>query len=269
MTLSIVIVNWNTKDLIKECIESILAYSPEFKYEIIVIDNASDDGSPGYLSSLEIVLIKNSENLGYAKAANQGMRIAKGKYVLMLGSDTVMKENTLKECVNFLQNNSSCGAVGCRLLNPDGSIQNSCKKFPKLKNAFFTYLSLDKLNKDYDMANFNYDKTISVEQIATTFLMVRKDVLEKVNYFDENYRILYNDVVLCKKIWEAGYKIYFLHTCSVIHHGSQSTKKADFELRKIMYSDIYRYYKNHFGFKSKFLYPILVFRLLVVSTIKA
>ena len=113
-----------------------------------------------------------------------------------------------------------------------------------------------------------YDKTIEAEQIATTYLMIRKDMLEKINYFDEAYRILYNDVDLCKRIWDSGGRIYFLHTCTVIHYGSHSTKQAGFKERKIMYGDIYRYYKNYFGFKAKFLYPILVVRLLIVSTIK-
>jgi|SRR4030095_4119254 len=271
MTLSIVIANWNTREMINQCIESIFGSQAKTELEIIVIDNGSSDGSAEFLESLgeKIVLIRNHENLGYSKACNQGMKIAEGKYVLLLGSDTIMQKNTIEECINFLETDPGAGAVGCKLLNPDGSVQNSCKKFPKLKNAFYTYLSLDYFNKDYDMAGFDYSRTIEVEQIDATFLMIRKSLLEKIGYFDESYGILYNDVDLCRKIWNSGFKIYFLHTCSVIHYGSHSTKKAGFKLRKKMYGDIYRYYKNHFGFKARFLYPILVFRLLVVSSIKA
>ncbi len=272
MTLSIVIANWNTRDLIEDCIESIFATAPAgLDFETIVIDNASTDGGTEYLSSLgsKIVLIKNQENLGYAKACNMGMKIAKGRYILLLGSDTIMQQGVLEECTRFLDAHTEAGAVSCKLLNPDGTAQNSLKKFPGLKNAFYTYLSLDRLNKDYDMSDFNYDKTIEAEQVATTFLMIRKEVLQKTGFFDESYRILYNDVDLCRKIRDAGYKVYFIHSCAIVHYGSRSTKKADFKLRKIMYSDIYRYYKNYFGFKAKFLYPILVFRLLVVSSIKA
>lgn len=272
MTLSIVIANWNTKELIKQCIESILSAAPKgLEFEVIVIDNASSDGSSEYLESLDkkIVLIKNNENLGYSKACNKGMKSAKGKYVLLLGSDTIMQNGTLEECISFLDSHTHSGAVGCRLLNPDRSVQNSCKKFPGLKNAFYTYLSLDMLNKQYDMADFDYSRTIEVEQIDATFLMIRKEVLEDIGYFDESYSILYNDVDLCRRIWDSGHKIYFLHTCSIIHYGSHSTKNANFRLRKKMYGDIYRYYKKHFGFKARFLYPILVFRLLVVSSIKA
>lgn len=273
MILSIVIANWNTKELIKECLESIFeTHKNELSnYEIIVIDNASDDGSREYLRELgsKIILIENPDNLGYAKACNQGMKIAKGKYILLLGSDTIIQENTLSECINYLETDDKAGAVSCRLLNTDGSIQNSLKKFPALKNAFFTYLSLDSFNRDYDMADFDYSISIKAEQAAATFLMIRRVLAEHINYFDESYRILYNDVDLCKKIYKAGYYIMFLHHVSVIHHGSHSTKQAGFGLRKIMYSDIYRYYRRQFGFKAKFLYPILVFRLLIVSTIKS
>lgn len=273
MTLSIVIANWNTRTLIEECLTSIFKTTPAevLKYEIIVIDNASSDGSREYLRGMKdkITLIENSVNLGYAKACNQGMKASSGKYVLLLGSDTIMLENTLKECVSFLDNTSDAGAVACRLLNPDGTIQNSLKKFPKLKNAFYTYLSFNKLNREYDMASFDYNQTCPVEQAAATFLMIRRELAEDIGWFDESYRILYNDVDLCSRIWAAGKKIYFLHTVSIIHYGSHSTKNADFSLRKIMYSDIYRYYSRHFGFKAKFLYPILAFRLIVVSSIKA
>lgn len=272
MTLSIVIANWNTKELIKQCVESIFqSVSQALDYEIIVIDNGSGDGSAQYLESLgsSIKLILNSENKGYAKACNQGMKISRGKYILLLGSDTIMKQGTLERCISFLDENEDAGAVSCKLLNPDGTVQNSLKRFPKLSNAFFTYLSLGRLNTEYDMAEFNYNRTIEAEQPAATFLMLRNNLAGKIGYFDEAYRILYNDVDLCRRIWDEGYKIYFLHDCSIIHYGSHSTKNADFALRKKMYGDIYRYYKNYFGFKAKFLYPILVARLLIVSSIKA
>lgn len=273
MTLSIVIANWNTKGLIEGCINSIYNSTPagELSFEIIIIDNASTDGSREFLHSIKdkITLIENDTNIGYAKACNQGMKIAKGRYILLLGSDTIMQAGTLTACADFLETTPDAGAVSCKLLNPDGSTQNSLKRFPKLKNAFYTYLSFEGLNRNYDMADFDYNDTCEVEQAAATFLMIRSDLLEKISYFDESYRILYNDVDLCCRIWKAGYKIYFLHTISVIHYGSHSTKNADFTLRKIMYSDIYRYYCRNFGFKAKFLYPILAFRLIVVSTIKS
>ena len=274
MTLSIIIVNWNRKDLTKNCLESIFCASKEklssIEYEIILVDNGSVDGSTDYLRSIEdkVKLIFNNTNLGYAPACNQGMRAASGRYILLLGNDTLIRDNALGKCVGFLEQHNNAGAVGCKLLNLDLSVQNNCKKFPKLKNAVFTYLSLDKFNRDYDMEWFDYNTTAEVEQISTTFLMIRKDLLDKLNYFNEDYKILYNDVDLCVRIWQSGYKIYFFNLAELIHYGSESTKKAGFKLRKIMYHDIYRYYRNTFGAKAIILLPILFTRLLLVSVVK-
>jgi hypothetical protein len=272
--LSVVIVSWNTKIQTTDCLDSIvnlIEYKQNPKnFEIIVIDNNSADGTVSEIAAnyKTVHLIKNSCNVGYAPACNQGMRAAKGKYVLLLGSDTVIKDYSLQKCIEFLEHNAKCGAVGCKLIFPNGEGQGSCKKFPSLNNAFFTYLSLNNLNKNYDMLWFNYDKTIEVDQIATTFMMARNEILSKIDYFDERYRILYNDVDLCKKIWDSCFKIYFLHTAEIIHHGSFSTKKADFKIRKIMYEDIFLYFRNQSGIFAVALLPILYLRLVIVSLVK-
>jgi len=266
--LSVVIVTWNTKEQTDECIKSIISL-PEYsdKIEIIVVDNNSGDGTDLLLKEKYpfIKFIKNDYNAGYAPACNAGIVKSLGKYVLLLGSDTVLKEGSIADCIDFMENNSNAGAVGCRLLYPDGSLQGNCKKFPTLKNAFFTYLSLDRFNKDYDMAWFNYDRIMKVDQIATTFLMFRNDLLSVLGEFDEQYKIMYNDVDLCKRVRELGYDIVFINTAKVFHHGSLSTKKADYGVRKIMYEDIYRYYRNNFGKKAAALLPVLKLRLLLAA----
>ncbi len=272
--LSIVIVTWNTREQTVQCADSIHSIndfkSLASKIEIIIIDNNSSDNTVSELRNKypDLRIIQNKENSGYAPACNQGMKAASGKYVLLLGSDTVLKNSSLSECINYLESNSECGAVGCRLLYPDGRLQGNCKKFPTLKNAFFTYLSLDKYNYDYDMLWFNYDKTIEVDQIATTFLMIRSEILKEINYFDERFRIMYNDVDLCKKILGTGNKIVFLHTAEIYHHGSYSTNRADFKVRRIMYSDIFFYYYLNYKFKAIFLLPVLFIRLMLVSIFK-
>lgn len=271
MMLSIVIVTWNTRELTLKCLGSIHGISEygslKDNLEIIVIDNGSTDGTSGAIKENfpGVRLIDNEENLGYAPACNQGMIRASGKYVLLLGSDTELTDGSLTGCIQFLNETPSAGAAGCKLIYPDGREQGNCKKFPTLMNAVFTYLSLDSFNKDYDMAWFNYNETRQVDQIATTYLMIRRSVLEEVGYFDEEYRILYNDVDLCQKIYNAGHGIYFVHTSTVIHHGSYSTKSAPASVRKIMYKDVYRYYKNNFGFIAVILVPILFIRFILVS----
>ncbi len=269
--LSIIIVTWNTEQQTMQCVDSVHSIddfkSLDGKIEIIIIDNDSSDMTVSSLKEKfhDVKIIQNSVNAGYAPACNLGMKAANGIYVLLLGSDTVLKNNSLTECIDYLKSNPDCGAVGCRLLYPDGRHQGNCKKFPTLKNAFFTYLSLDKLNYDYDMLWFNYDKTIEVDQIATTFLMIRSRILKEINYFDERFRIMYNDVDLCKRIRSTGNKIVFLSTPAIFHHGSFSTNRAGFKIRKIMYSDIFLYYYLNYKFKAVFLLPVLLIRLIIVS----
>lgn len=272
--LSIVIATWNTRELTADCLESIYN-SADYEalkgsLEVIVVDNNSADNTEEEIKKRfpRVQYLRNSRNEGYAPASNRGMKASKGKYVLLLGSDTRIKPNSLLECIKFLDSNSEAGAVTCRLVFPDGRLQGNCKKFPTLKNGVYTYLSLDHLNKDYDMAWFGYDRVIEVDQPATTFLMIRNDILKEINYFNEQYRILYNDVELCMKIWEQGYKIFFIPSAEVIHHGSYSTKRAPAKIRRIMYEDVYRYYKDTFGFKAVILIPILFMRFLLVSLFK-
>ena len=272
--LSIVIVNWNAVNPTLECLESIynddLFKENSGRIEIILIDNNSNDNSVPVIKEKfpSVNLISNKENLGYAIACNRGMKIAKGKYVLLLGNDTVLKHGALSECFNFLENNENCGAAGCRLVYPNGRLQGNCKRFPKFKNAFYTYLSLNKLNRDYDMAWFDYNSTIEVDQIATTFLMIRNELLKKIGYFNESFKMLYNDVDLCKKIYGNGFEIFFIHTAEVIHAGSHSTNRANFKVRRMMYGDIYRYFRSNFGLKAVLLLPVLLFRFLIVSAFK-
>lgn len=272
--LSVVVVSWNTKQQTTECISSFYSIDDynflKDRCELILIDNDSKDGTCDEIKKNypQVILIENSENKGYAPACNQGMRTATGKYILLLGSDTVLKNDSLINCIEYLETHPECGAAGCRLLYPDGRLQGNCKTFPSLKNAFFTYLSLDRLNYNYDMLWFNYYKTIEADQIATTFLMIESALVRKINYFDESYRIMYNDVDLCKRIKDTGRKIIFIHTAEIYHHGSYSTRKADYKVRKQMYSDIFLYYRRNFHSKAYFLLPVLVLRFLIITVFK-
>lgn len=269
--LSIIIVTWNTKQLIEDCIDSIISL-PEYTddFEIILIDNNSTDGTDKLVKGKynKLIYIRNDSNKGYAPAVNQGINTSKGKYILLLGSDTVLKPGSLNTCISFLSNNSNAGAVGCKLVYPDGTLQSNCKRFPSFKNGFYTYLSLRKLNYDYDMQWFKYDVTMKVDQIATTFLMINGKVLRKLKGFDERYRIMYNDVDLCYRIRKSNMEIYFLPDAEIIHHGCSSTRKADYKVRRIMYEDIFRYYKSNFGNKSILLLPVLKIRLFLTSLFK-
>ncbi len=247
---------------------SIYVQPPKGTYEIIVVDNASVDGSANMIESEfpDVVLICNAKNFGYARANNQGAEIAKGKYILLLGSDTEVRGNALEKMIQFMNEYHNAGAVGCKLVTPDGKLQPSCKRFPTPLNAAALYCSLNWLNSGYLMKKFKHDVVRSVDQPDATCLIVRKAIVDSFGLFDERLTILYNDVELCRRIKHSGWEIYFTPLAVVMHHGSRSTKQANPKLRLEMYCNILLYYRMHFGRKAEyFLLPILLFRLMAVT----
>jgi len=263
-TVSIVVPSWNTRALLSDLLDSIAATTNRDFCEVIVVDNGSADGSPDAVAAKYpwARLIRNAENRGYAEGNNQGIAIARGRYVLLLGSDTVLQEGTVKTMTDFLDLHPEAGAAACRLLNPDRTPQGSCKRFPSLWDAAFTYLSLYGLTRSYSMHGFDFYATQQVDQPAGTCLQIRRALLEELRGFDQRYKILYTDVDLCQRIVAHGWKIYYVAGTEVIHHGSVSTRSAPALVRLAMYQDILRYFRRHAGVMSRWiLTPILFVRL--------
>ena len=268
LTLSVVIANWNTRDLLLGLLESIQEHAPLVPYEVIVVDNGSTDKSTEVLENRfpDVRVIRNAENAGYARAVNQGAACARGEYLLLLGSDTVVRAGSLQRMVEYLQRHKEVGAVSCRLRNPDGSVQASCRRFPSLWDAAVTYLSLHALAPSYNVRDFDFFKTQEVDQPAATCLLLRWSVVRDIGLFDEKLSILYNDVDLCKRVWSSGWKIVYDAETEVIHYGSQSTRQATPEVRLEMYRNILLYYVRQFGKKALVvLLPILSVRLAIVN----
>lgn len=267
--ISILITTWNTRDLTVGLLDSIVKNPPGVPFEVIVVDNASVDSTVAEIGEKfpKTILVKNHENVGYARGNNQAYRVSAGEYILLLGSDTVIIDKGMwGKMVDYLNCFPKAGAVSCRLLNPDRSPQRSCRRFPTLWDGVMTYLSLDRLAPHYTMIDFDYYKTQEVEQPAATCLMLRRHVVEQIGLFDERYTILYNDVDLCRRIWSDGWKIVYLADAEIIHHGSKSTTQAPPRLRLEMYRNILLYYSTTVGIIAKWvLLPILVARLFAAT----
>jgi GT2 family glycosyltransferase len=266
--VSIIITNWNTCALLAGALDSVAAARAPDAMETVVVDNGSTDGSAAMVAARYpwVTLIRNTENLGFARANNQGITSARGKYVLFLGSDTILQEDTVSTLSSFLATHPEAGAAGCRLLNPDRTPQMSCRRFPRLRDAVATYLSLHALARRYTMKGFDFYRTQSVEQPAATCLMVHRSLLTELHGFDERYTILYNDVDLCQRIRAKGYEIYYVADTEIIHYGSMTTRSAPAAVRLEMYRNILRYYRSRFGIVADaLLRPVLFFRLLLLT----
>ena len=227
--LSIIIVSFNTEKLTRDCVESILKNSSGVNYEIIVVDNDSKDDSVkmlrGYQSTLSnFKLLENRENLGFAKANNQGIRAAKGKYILLLNSDTKVKPGTFRKLIDFAKSTPDAGVVGPRLLNPDGSFQASCYNFPTISGAIKEYwLGQKGAYEKYSPEGTN-PRTVDIT-VATAFLITPQG-LKKVGLLDERYFFYLEDFDYCRRIWKSGLKVYFLPDTEVVHYLGESGKKV-------------------------------------------
>ena len=266
--VSIIITSWNTRTYPEQTLASIRSCLPADIAETIVVDNASADGSAEMVAANfpGVRLLRNARNEGFARANNQGYALSGGTFILLLGSDTLMREGTVETMADYLGTHPSAGAVGCRLLNPDGTPQMSCRRFPRLRDAAATYLSLHRLARDYTYGDFDFHRTQEVDQPAATCLMIRRSVIETTGLFDERYAILYNDVDLCRRIRVAGWSIWYLGSAEIVHHGCASTNQATPAIRLEMYRNILRYFSVDHGWPARaVLTPILFLRLLAVT----
>lgn len=252
MKLSIIIVSFNTKKLTLLSIKSIENGGSKIDKEIIVIDNNSKDGSLTALTLLakrgKIVLIQNNKNTGFAKANNQGIVLAKGKYILLLNSDTVVKRHSLTKLVDFAKKTPNTGIVAARLLNADGSVQPSCLRLPTITNAFREFwLGKRGLFEKYVPAG----KTPSrVESVVFACVLIPRKTIEKVGLLNEKFFFYFEDIEYCRRLKKAGLPIFYLPDSEVIHyHGASGTSLADSEnqwRRLIPGSKIYHGILKHY-----------------------
>lgn len=222
--LSIIIVSYNTKKLLEECLESIEG-KEEDNPEIIVVDNASSDNSAEFIKQKykNIRLLENKENLGFSKANNQGIKIAKGEYILLLNSDTLTNEKSLESLIDFAKKHADAGVIGARLLNDDKSVQPSVFHLPSIFGAFKEYwLNIQGSFEKYIPKG---NEPVEVEAVVGAVMLIPKKVIEKVGLLDEKYFMYFEDLDYCRRVKRAGYKIYYLPEAKIIHHHGSSGKE--------------------------------------------
>jgi len=259
LDLSICIVNWNVKELLKACLRSIYTNTKDISYEVIIVDNNSSDDSVEMIKTdfPDVKFIENKTNEGFTKANNQAINIAQGRYIMFLNPDTEVIDNSLNKMVRFMESHRDCGALGCKLLNTDGTLQRSCRTFPSLEVMFYSSFFLDQLFPKstifgkYFMTWWDFNDTREVDQPMGSALMVRKDILDKVGLFDENIFIWFDEVDLCCRIKKAGLKIYFIPEAQIKHHLSQSFKQWRSIPQIIRGAIIWRKSRNYFFKKHK------------------
>jgi GT2 family glycosyltransferase len=231
--LSIVVLSWNTRELTLACLGALARDTAAGPREVVVIDNASEDGSAEAIAAAfpDVRLVRNAQNAGYARGNNQGVALAQGAFVLLLNSDTEVRPGAVDRLVAFLKAHPGHGAVGPKLVNPDGSVQKACQRFPGLLTAlcFDTWIGRlwpgTLVERRYHYRDFDHLGSRDVEQPPGACFLMRTAEYRELGGFDEGLWLFFNDVDLCRRIWRRGRRIHYLAEAEVLHHGGASTKR--------------------------------------------
>jgi len=231
--ISIVIVSWNTIDLLRACLSSIKAVLELPAYEVIVVDNGSKDGSASMVSDEfpQVILIKNEDNRGFGQATNQGYAVSRGEYCLVLNSDTEASLETIERCKEYLDAHDDVAAVGCRLTYPSGRFQSSCFRFPSLRGVVCSSLGLSKLFPNSSAFNFDryghqqWDEPREVNCVMGSFMLLRRKALHPSYLFDMGYFMYAEETELCWVMARDGWKVVYFPEVSIVHHLGGSSRR--------------------------------------------
>lgn len=265
MDLSIIIVNYNVKEFLQNLLHSISKSTDKISREIIIIDNASNDGSVEFISEKfpEVNLFANKKNLGFSKANNIGINQAKGKYILLINPDTLVSEDTFEKMIDFFDKNPQIGLAGCKILNPDGTLQLACRRsFPGPWASFCKVTGLSnlfpqsRLFAKYNLTYLDPDQTYEVDAISGSFMMFRREVFEKIGGLDEKFFMYGEDLDFCYRAQKSGFKVYYVHSAQIIHYKGESTKRSGLDETKIFYNAMHLFVKKHLS--GSFLVGIIL-----------
>ncbi len=246
MDISIIIVNYNTKDLLRDCLNSISKTVLDISYEIVVVDNASSDGSIAMLEEEfpGVRIIKNAENRGFGAANNQAFRIMKGRYALLLNTDTILTEQAVKALFMFMESDPSTAMACGQLLNADGTKQNSIAAFPTLLTLFSNTALLEYLFPTrYPSKRHDYKEPIEIDSGIGACLMVSKNAIDEVGTFDERYFFFFEETDWAREMRSKGWKIYHVPTARIYHLQGQSIGR-DVHSRLEFYRSRYQYFRK-------------------------
>lgn len=259
--LSIIIVSYNTKDLTRKCLENIQRYSNGVSLEIIVVDNGSKDGSTDMVSKEfpNIKLIKLNENRGFAGGNIPGMKEASGKYILLLNSDAFFSEGVLESTIDFMDNNLEIGVLGCKLTNPDGSMQASARMLPGPLNKILHITGLaahfpkSRFFGRVDYSWWDHSVPRSVGWVVGAFFLIRRETMEEIGYLDDLYFLYFEEVDFCLRAKRSGWDVVFYPYAKVIHLGGQSSLNArenparGMQINSIRVTSEFRYYRKMYN----------------------
>jgi GT2 family glycosyltransferase len=234
--LSVVIITWRMKDFLGQLISTVIQHTQGLSYEIIVVDNASGDGTAELVRKEfpSVHFIENSENLGVAPSRNQGFRVARGKFVVILDADMVLKENSLRKMLEFMSQHPDAGICGCRLTYADGTLQPSARRYPSpiafllRRLSFLKTVKNSQILRNHEMAEWDRSDIRAVDYVIGACQFIRREAMEQVGLLDEHIFYGPEDIDYCLRMYRAGWKVYYFPSTSIVHYEQRITKKKLF-----------------------------------------
>jgi O-antigen biosynthesis protein len=259
VTLSVIIVNYNVREFLHHALVSLRKASEGIRTECIVVDNASDDDSVEMLRRRfpSVRVIANKTNVGFARANNQAIRIARGEFLLLINPDTVVQEDTLRTLLAFMKTHPETGLAGCRVLNPDGTLQLACRRSIPTPWVAFTKISglstlfpRTRLFGRYNLTYLPEHETYAVDAVSGSFMLARRSVVGEVGGLDEQFFMYGEDLDWCYRITKAGWTISYVHTTSIIHYKGESTRRSSVDEIRMFYTAMHLFVRKHFRYSG-------------------
>jgi len=267
LDLSILIVSWNTRELLAQCLRSVYGSAGELTLEIVVVDNGSEDGSVEMVRRdfPQVRLVANDENKGFVRANNQALAMCRGRYVLLLNSDTKVLPGSLEKPVQFLDEHPNAGIVGVRLLNPDGSFQASYTPFPTLRQEFLILSGLGRwlIRPAFPSHGTQADRGAQRIEgyIEGAYMMARSDAVDQIGAMDEHIFMYAEDVDWCYRFHRAGWEVWYLSAAPIVHYGGQSSKQRQGRMEAELYRSRVYFFRKHYGRAAVFWLKSMIYCL--------
>lgn len=271
MKLSVVIVSYNVKHYLEQCLMSLRRAKASIEMEILIVDNASNDGTADYIMTRfpEVRFIQNNENLGFSKANNLAISTAQGEYVLLLNPDTIVAEDTLSQCVEFLDSHPDAGATGVAMLKDNGEFAwESRRGLPTLFTSFCKLTGLcslfphSRLFGKYYMRYLDKNEINEIEVISGAFSMIRRSALDRVGLLDEDFFMYGEDIDLSYRLLQGGFKNYY-YPARILHYKGESTHKSSFRYVHVFYNAMLIFFDKHYRSSYRLLSPLIRFAVLL------
>ncbi|WP_045221594.1 glycosyltransferase family 2 protein [Desulfonatronum thioautotrophicum] len=264
--ISVVIVSYNTRDILRQCLNALFAHSSDVEMEVFVVDNDSRDGSPAMVRQEfpQITLMANGVNLGFAAANNQAFALARGEFILLLNPDAFVKEGAIAKALEFLRQTPLCGICGGRIVDDEGRVRPSARRFPNVLAKFFALSGLSSRYPESpvfnwrDFGGFAHDRVREVDWVPGTFTLLRRKMLAEIGNFDERFFMYYEETDLCLRAKKAGWQVWFLPDAVVEHIGGASSQtrqdkafdQTSSQVVNFRVRSEYLYYRKHGGIVS-------------------